>query len=111
MPLEFTDLNSPLVVSVNCNNRKAMRKEKWFRTRLEKSTKSDNIEFRKKTITKWKSNLKSIKIQNVSSYYSKNWKVITVHLIIITAIIEIIVKMIAMLINKDISKKTKIESE
>ena len=60
MPLEFTDLNSPPVVSVNCDNRKAMGK-KWYRTRLEKLTKNDNIELRKKTMTKWKSNLKSIK--------------------------------------------------
>ena len=60
MPLEFTDLNSPPVISVNCDNRKAMRK-KWYRTRLEKLTKNDNIELRKKTMAKWKSNLKSIK--------------------------------------------------
>ena len=46
--------------------------------RLEKATQSDNMEFMKKTMTKWNSNLKSIKSQNVSSYYSKNWKVITV---------------------------------
>ena len=44
-------------------------------------------------MTKWKLNLKSIKSQNVNSYYSKNWKVITIYLIIITVIIEIIVKM------------------
>ena len=61
MSLEFIDLNSPAVVAVNCDNRKAMRKEKWYRTRFEKSTKNDNIEFRKIKMTKWKSNLKSIK--------------------------------------------------
>ena len=56
-------------------------------------------------MTKWKSNLKSIKIQNVSSYYAKNWKVITIHLlIIITVIIEITLKMIVMLMNKDKNK-------
>ena len=44
--------------------------------RLEKSTKNDNIDFRKKTMTKWKSHLKSTKSGNGSSYYSKNWKVI-----------------------------------
>ena len=55
MSLEFIDLNSPLVVAVNCDNRKAMGKEKWHRTRLEKSTKNDNIEFRKKAMTQWKS--------------------------------------------------------
>ena len=52
-------------------------------------------------MTKWKSNLKSKNIQNVSSYYGKNWKVITIYLIIVTVIVEIIVKMILMLMNKD----------
>ena len=61
MWLGFIDLNSPPVVAVNCNNRKAMGKEKWHRTKFEKSTKNDNIEFRKKKITKRKSNFKSIK--------------------------------------------------
>ena len=56
MPLKFIDLNSPPVVAVNCDNRKAMGKEKWRRKRLEKSTKNDNIEFRKRTLAKWKSN-------------------------------------------------------
>ena len=56
MPLEFIDLNSLPVVAVNCDNRKAMGKEQWHRTRLEKSTKFDNIKLRKKTMTKWKSN-------------------------------------------------------
>ena len=60
MRLEFIDLNSPPVVAVNCNNRKAMGKEKWHRTKFEKSTKNDNIEFRKKKITKRKSNFKLI---------------------------------------------------
>ena len=98
MPLEFIDLNSPPVVAVNCDNRKAMGKEKWHRTRFEKSTKSDNIEFRKKEMTQWKSNLKSIKSQNINSYYGKNGKVITIN-IIIRVIIEIIVKMTVMLMN------------
>ena len=48
MPLEFIDLNSPPVVAVNCDNGKAMGKEKWHRTRFDKSTKNDSIEFRKK---------------------------------------------------------------
>ena len=61
MPLEINDLKSPLIVSVNCDNRKAMGKEKWHRMRFEKSTKNDDIDFRKKKMTKWKSNLKSIK--------------------------------------------------
>ena len=103
MPLELIDLNSRPVVAVNCHNRKAMGKKKWDRMRLEKSTKNDNIEFRKKTITKWKSNFKSTKSQKVSSYYGKNWKVITIYLII-TVIVEIIVNMIVMLMNKDNNK-------
>ena len=105
MLLEFIDLNSPPVVVVNCDKAKAMGKEKWHRTRLVKSTKNDNIDFRKKTMTKWKSSLKSIKSQNVSSYYDKNWKVITIYLIIITVIIEIVVKMIVMLMNKGKNKQ------
>ena len=42
----------------------------------------------------------------------KNWKVITMYLTIVTVIIEIIVKMIVMLMNKDNqSKETNNESE
>ena len=37
MLLEFIGLNSLPVVAVNCDNQKAMKKEKWHRTRLEKS--------------------------------------------------------------------------
>ena len=48
MPLAFIDLNSPPVVAVDGDNRKAMGKEKWHRTRFEKSTKHNTIEFRKK---------------------------------------------------------------
>ena len=58
MFLEFIDLNSPPVVAVNCYNRKAMGKEQWHRTRLEKSTKNCNIDLMKKTMIKWKSNFK-----------------------------------------------------
>ena len=54
MLLEFIYLNSPPVVTVNCDNRKAMGKEKWYKVKFEKSTKNDSIEFReqktKKTI-------------------------------------------------------------
>ena len=57
MPLEFIYLSSPPVVAVNCDNRKTMGKEKWHKTKFEKSTKNDSIEFRKKK-TKWKSNFK-----------------------------------------------------
>ena len=48
MPLKFIYLNSPPVVAVNCDNRKAMGKEKWHKVKFEKSTKNDSIEFRKK---------------------------------------------------------------
>ena len=47
MPLEFIYLNSSPVVAVNCDNRKAMGKEKWHKVKFEKSTKNDSIEFRK----------------------------------------------------------------
>ena len=61
MPLEFIYLNSPPVVAVNCDNRKAMGKEKWHKVKFEKSTKNDSIEFRKQKQknAKWKSNFKS----------------------------------------------------
>ena len=52
MPFEFIDLNSPPVVAVNFDNRQAVGKEKWHRTRLEKSIKNNNIELRKKTMAK-----------------------------------------------------------
>ena len=48
MSLEFIYLNSPPVVVVNCDNPKAMGKEKWQNVKFEKSTKNDSIEFRKK---------------------------------------------------------------
>ena len=70
MPLKFVYLNSPRVVAVNCDNRKAIGKEKWHKVKFEKSTKNDSIQFRKqktkksktkqrnkkKKKTKWKSN-------------------------------------------------------
>ena len=46
MPLEFINLNYPPAVAVNCENLKAMGKEKWYRARVEKLRKNDNIEFR-----------------------------------------------------------------
>ena len=68
MPIRFIDLNFPPVVAVNCDNQKAMGKEKWHRMKFEKSTtKNVNIEFRQKKMTKWKSNFKSINSYNVSS--------------------------------------------
>ena len=48
MPLEFIFLNSPPVVAVHCDNRRATGKEKWHKVKFEKSTKNDSIEFRKK---------------------------------------------------------------
>ena len=48
MPLEFIYLNSPPVVAVNCDNQKAMGKEKWHKVQFEKSSKNYSIEFRKK---------------------------------------------------------------
>ena len=106
-------MNSSPVVAVNCDNRKAMENEKWHRATFQNSTKNDNIEFRKKKLTKWKSNLKSIKSQNVSSYYVKNGKVITINFLIITVTIKIIVKMNNN--NKQIiiflSKETNTDSE
>ena len=56
MPLDIINLNSPPVVGINCDNGKAMGKEQLHRKSLEKSTKSDNTELKKKTMTKWKSN-------------------------------------------------------
>ena len=41
------------------------------------------------------------KYSELSSYYGKNWEIITIYLITVTVIIEIIVKMIVMLMNKD----------
>ena len=52
MPLEFIYLDSPPVVSVNCDNRKAMGNEKWHKLKFEKSTKNDSIEFRKQKTKK-----------------------------------------------------------
>ena len=58
MPLEFNYLNSPPVAAVNCDNRKAMGKEKWHKVKFEKSTKNDSIEFRKQKKNKQKNNNK-----------------------------------------------------
>ena len=59
MPLEFIYLNSPPVVAVNCDNRKAMGKEKWHKVKFEKSTKNDSIEFREQNTKKQKKNNKN----------------------------------------------------
>ena len=47
MSLKFSDLISPPVVAVNCDNRKHMGK-KMAQNQFEKSTKNGNIEIRKK---------------------------------------------------------------
>ena len=52
MPLEFIYLNSPPLVAVNCDNRKAMAKEKWHKVKFEKSTKNHSIEFREQNTKK-----------------------------------------------------------
>ena len=76
--IELVNLNFLSVVAVTCDNSEAMGKEKCHKTKLPKSTKNNNIKFRKKTITKWKSDFKLIKSYHVSSYYGKNWRVITI---------------------------------
>ena len=48
MPFEFINLNPSPFVAVNCDNGKAMRKEKFHKTRLERSAKNSNIELRQK---------------------------------------------------------------
>ena len=74
MPLEFIYLNSPPVVAVNCDNRKAMGKEKWHKVKIEKSTKNDSIEFREqKTKQKQKTN-KQIKKTNKHTNKQKKMK-------------------------------------
>ena len=60
MPLKFIYLNLPPVVAVNCDNPKAIWKEKWHKAKFEKSTKYDSIKFRKK-MSKWKSIFKATK--------------------------------------------------
>ena len=54
MLLEFIYLNSPPVVAVNCDNRKAMGKEKLHKVKFEKSTENDSIEFREQNTEKQK---------------------------------------------------------
>ena len=73
MPLEFIYLNSPPVVAVNCDNRKAMGKEKWHKVKFEKSTKNDSIEFREqKTKQKQKANKQTKKQTNIPTN-KKRW--------------------------------------
>ena len=59
MPLEFIHLSFLPFVAVNCDSRKNMGREKAEKSL--KNQKIDNIEFRKNTMTKKKSDLKSIK--------------------------------------------------
>ena len=49
MPLEFIYLNSPPIAAVNCDNQKAMGKQKRHKAKFEESTKNDSIELEKKT--------------------------------------------------------------
>ena len=53
-----------------------------------------------KKMSKRNSKLKSLNNQNVSSNYGKNWRIITIYVIII----EIILKMIVMLMKKENNK-------
>ena len=59
MPLEFIYLSFLPFVAVNCDSRENMGREKAEKSL--KNQKIDNIEFRKNTMTKKKSDLKSIK--------------------------------------------------
>ena len=59
MPLEFIYLSFLPFVAVNCDSRKNTGREKAEKSL--KNQKIDNIEFRKNTMTKKKSDLKSIK--------------------------------------------------
>ena len=55
MPLELIHFKPPPAVAVNCDNRKAMVKEKWHKAKFEKSQKmiAQSLE-KKKNMTKWK---------------------------------------------------------
>ena len=66
MPLEFIYLNFPPVVAVNCDNRKAIGKEKWHKVKFENPAKNDSIEFRKqkKKKTNKRTNKQTNKKQN-----------------------------------------------
>ena len=57
-----------------------------------------------KKMSKRNSKLKSLNNQNVSSNYGKNWRIITIYVIIVALIIEIILKMIVMLMKKENNK-------
>ena len=75
MPLEFIYLNSPPVAAVNCDNRKAMGKEKWHKVKFEKSAKNDSIEFREqKTKQKQKTNKQTNKKTNKHTNKQKKMK-------------------------------------
>ena len=57
-----------------------------------------------KKMSKRNSKLKSLNNQNVSSNYGKNWRIITIYVIIVALVIEIILKMIVMLMKKENNK-------
>ena len=62
MPLESIYLNCPPVVAVNCDNQRAMGKEKQHKVKFENSTKNDSIEFiEQKTKKKHQQQKKTIK--------------------------------------------------
>ena len=71
---------------------------------LKNQQKNDNIEFRKKKNDKMEIKFeikKYLEVKIKINKIFKNFKVITIYLIIVTVIIEIMVKMIVILINKD----------
>ena len=71
MPLEFICLNSPPVFAVNCDNGKAMGKEKWHKWKFEKSTKSDSIGFRKQKTKNKKQKKKNNKNKQTNNQTNK----------------------------------------
>ena len=74
MPLEFIYLNSPPVVAVNCDNRKAMGKEKWHKVKFEKFTKNDSIKFREQK-NKIKTKNKQTKKKQTNKHTNKQKKI------------------------------------
>ena len=64
MLLQFLYLNSPPVVAVNCDNQKAMGKEKWHKVNFEKSTKKIAQSLENKTKKTNKQTNKQRKRQN-----------------------------------------------
>ena len=76
MPLKFIDLNSPSVVTLNCDNQKNYGEREMTQRDL-KQTKNDNIVQEENTDkVKIKFEINKDLVVTVSSYYDKNCKVI-----------------------------------